>query len=77
MLLEIEWLRPFVRFIPVALCVAIAFVSLIFWAVFGSIYFWIFAAATGLSMLGTYDLIQTKHSLMRNYPVTGRFALDI
>ena len=24
MLLEIEWLRPFVRFIPLALCVAIA-----------------------------------------------------
>jgi glutamate synthase domain-containing protein 2 len=72
MLLEIEWLRPLVRFIPFALCIAIAFVSLIFWAVFGSIYFWIFAAATGLSILGAYDLIQTKHNLMRNYPITGR-----
>jgi hypothetical protein len=72
MLPEIEWLRPVVRFIPFALCIAIAFVSLIFWAVFGSIYSWIFAAAMGLSILGTYDLIQTMHNLMRNYPVTGR-----
>lgn len=72
MLHEIEWLRPHVRFIPFALCIAIAFVSVIFWAVFSSIYFWTFAAATGLSILGAYDLIQTKHNLMRNYPVTGR-----
>jgi glutamate synthase domain-containing protein 2 len=72
MLHEIEWLRPYVRLVPFALCIAIAFVSVIFWAVSGSIYFWIFVAATGLSILGAYDLIQTNHNLMRNYPVSGR-----
>ncbi len=32
----------------------------------------------GLAVLGTYDLVQTKHSVLRNYPVTAhlRFLLE-
>src|SRR5690606_17163151 len=29
--------------------------------------------ATGLAALGVFDLLQTKHSVRRNYPVIGNF----
>lgn len=37
--------------------------------------FWIFAAAPllALAALGVHDLIQNRHSILRNYPITGHF----
>lgn len=72
MIHEIEWLRPFLRFLPFALCVATALVSLVLWVAFGGASPWIFLIALVLSGLGAFDLFQTKHNLMRNYPVSAR-----
>ncbi|MEO2168307.1 MAG: FMN-binding glutamate synthase family protein, partial [bacterium] len=40
---------------------------------------WVVAAATGaLTLLGVYDKLQPRHSILRNYPVLGhlRFLLE-
>ena len=44
-----------------------------------SAWFWIpFAVLIALAALGVYDLLQTKHSVLRNYPVLGhmRFLFE-
>ena len=48
-------------------------------AVFGSPWWWILAAVLlVLAGLGCWDLLQRKHSVLRNYPVLGhlRFLLE-
>ncbi len=51
-------------------------------AVFGALTFpglwWVAAAAGALSLVGVYDLVQTRHSILRNYPVLGhlRFLVE-
>ena len=37
------------------------------------------AVFAGLSVLGTHDLLQTRHSVLRNYPISAhlRFLLEI
>ena len=44
----------------------------------GSGWYVLFAIVLTLTVLGYYDLIQTKHTLMRNYPIFGRlrFVLE-
>lgn len=59
---------------------AVLFATLIFFVL--SIpypgFLFLFAAALLLAVIGTYDLIQTKHSLRRNYPIAAhiRFMLE-
>jgi hypothetical protein len=38
-----------------------------------------FGLAATLALLGTHDLLQTRHSLLRNYPIVGhiRFLLKL
>jgi glutamate synthase domain-containing protein 2 len=36
-------------------------------------FFWPFAVVAALAVVGIHDLIQTRHSILRNYPVTGHF----
>ncbi|MDA8052002.1 MAG: FMN-binding glutamate synthase family protein [Rhodospirillales bacterium] len=69
---------PFTRrFLPLTLSVLVALLSLPFaprhpWALA------LFLAALALTALGFFDLLQRRHSLLRNYPVAGhlRFLLE-
>jgi glutamate synthase domain-containing protein 2 len=36
------------------------------------IFFWMYALVLPFILLGTYDLLQKKHALMRNFPLLGR-----
>jgi len=58
-----------VRYIPYLL--SVVFVGVFWWlAVNESTYFYIGVAICGAgALLGTYDLIQTKHAILRNYPL--------
>ena len=42
------------------------------------VYWFPFSLAVMLALLGTHDLLQTRHSLLRNYPIVGhiRFLLE-
>lgn len=45
----------------------------------GGQWWWLLATPMlGLATLGFYDLVQTKHSILRNYPIVGhlRFILE-
>ncbi len=65
------------RYATFALCVLLALVSLIaaIWSAWMLIPFAIFAA---LSLLGVYDVVQPRHSILRNYPILGhmRFLFE-
>jgi glutamate synthase domain-containing protein 2 len=65
------------RFTTFALIIAATLICLVFYAVnpFIAAGFWVFLAFTGV---GIYNLVQTKHSILRNYPVIGlvRFFLE-
>ena len=67
----------FERYFFFAGCVAFAILSLIL--VIYSGWFWVsFGVFAFLSLVGVYDLLQTKHSILRNYPVLGhmRFIFE-
>ncbi len=66
-----------VRYTALALCVLCALLSLFTLVGFGVGGFW-FLVFTGLSLLGLWDLRQTKSAVLRNYPVIGhlRFMLE-
>ena len=63
-------IMPILRFTPLALCALAALGSLI-----GLIWTdWLlptFVISAGLTALGIRDLIQTKHAVLRNYPILG------
>jgi glutamate synthase domain-containing protein 2 len=60
------------RLVPFITAVALTlfFLLLSFWH---GLYFCFFFLFGGLVLLGCWDLKQTEHSLMRNYPIWGRF----
>jgi len=66
-----------VRYTAFGLCVVLALLSLFTLIAVGSGGFW-FLVFAGLSVLGVFDLRQTKSSVLRNYPVIGhlRFMLE-
>jgi glutamate synthase domain-containing protein 2 len=66
-----------VRYTALGLCVVLALLSLFTLIAFGIGGFW-FLVFAGLSVLGVFDLRQTKSSVLRNYPVIGhlRFMLE-
>ncbi|MEM8678345.1 MAG: FMN-binding glutamate synthase family protein, partial [Planctomycetota bacterium] len=61
------------RFLPFILSVVLAFLSLVL-AIWVSPFFHLGLLLFGpLVLLGLYDLIQTKHSITRNYPIAAHF----
>jgi glutamate synthase domain-containing protein 2 len=66
-----------VRYTPFVLCIFFALLCVFTIVAFG-IGWLLFALFTGLSVLGYYDMKQTKRSILRNYPVVGhlRFMLE-
>ncbi len=65
------------RYYTLAGVILLAFVSLTL--VFYSLWFWMAAAIfAALAVLGIYDVTQTRHSILRNYPVLGhmRFLFE-
>jgi len=46
--------------------------------VLGGVWYWALLVTIPLSLLGTYDHFQTRHSLLRNYPIVGhlRFLIE-
>ena len=61
-----------VRYTVFALCVLVALLSLFTWVIVGEGGF-MFLLFAGLSLLGLWDVRQTKSSVLRNYPVIGHF----
>jgi hypothetical protein len=71
-------LRPrLILYTAVLLITAILLVALRFWS--GSIFLAIpLTAFAALAVIGTHDLLQTRHAVLRNYPLTAhiRFILE-
>jgi glutamate synthase domain-containing protein 2 len=61
-----------VRYTPFVLCIFFALLCVFTIVGFG-VGWLLFVLFTGLSILGFYDLKQTKRSILRNYPVIGHF----
>ena len=60
-----------VRYIP--FLIVLALLALSIWGTFTSVWFWGPTAVFGaLSLVGMSDLVQTKHTLWRNFPLLGR-----
>ncbi|MEY4295299.1 MAG: hypothetical protein RLY82_987, partial [Pseudomonadota bacterium] len=66
-----------VRYTPFVLCIFFALLCVFTIVAFG-VGWLLLLLFTGLSILGFYDLKQTKRSILRNYPVVGhlRFMLE-
>lgn len=66
------------RFLILVVLVVLGFITILA-ASLGSVGWWILAAVVlGLLILGVWDVVQTKHSILRNYPVLGhmRYLLE-
>lgn len=67
-----------IRFGIVALLVVVA-AAVVYLAIMGAWGWWVLAAvASAIAAVGVYDLVQRKHSVLRNYPVLGhmRFLME-
>ena len=66
-----------VRFTAFGLCAAAFAFALLAWALAGASPAWALPGAL-LTALGVHDLVQTRHAILRNYPVIGhlRFLLE-
>ena len=66
-----------VRYSTLALCALVAVLSLFSMIAFGTGLLW-FLLALALIGVGVYDLNQSRHAILRNYPILGhlRFALE-
>ena len=56
------------------LFIALTLTAVLLWAWAGgyvSAAWWVLAAA--LSILGIHDVLQTRHAILRNYPIAGHF----
>ena len=65
------------RFTAFGLCVAASVFGLLAWRLEGVSAAWILPGAL-LTAVGVHDLVQTRHAILRNYPVIGhlRFLLE-
>ncbi len=77
-----EWLDRLDHALPLRyatwfLCVVAALLSAFAWVAFDVAGFWVLVFGA-LSLLGLHDVRQTRHSVLRNYPVIGhlRFLLE-
>lgn len=77
MRLRLPALFPF-RYTALGLCLFGALLSLLNLALFGLGWLLAFVVCTALVALGLHDLRQTRHAVLRNYPVIGhlRFVLE-
>jgi glutamate synthase domain-containing protein 2 len=68
------WSRYTILTLVVAACVVFAALG----AAVSSVYFWPLLVFVPLAAVGSYDLLQTRHAILRNYPVIGhtRFLLE-
>ncbi|MFA7664840.1 MAG: FMN-binding glutamate synthase family protein [Burkholderiaceae bacterium] len=66
-----------IRYSTLVICIAALVVSLIAVLVSGSGWLWLLLSAA-LVAVGVHDLRQTRHAILRNYPILGhlRFALE-
>jgi glutamate synthase domain-containing protein 2 len=71
-------LLPFTRRYVTYACALLATILLSPLAFNNPVYWFSFGLAAMLALLGTHDLVQTRHSLLRNYPIVGhtRFLLE-
>jgi glutamate synthase domain-containing protein 2 len=76
------WLHKLNEHVPIrfgawALCVVAMFLSAIAW-VAGAPAGWLMLGFGALAITGVHDVMQTRHSILRNYPVIGhlRFLLE-
>lgn len=61
------------RYFVFLLCLFLTLVSFILIFAWNIHFLWPFAVFSALSVTGVLDLSQTKHSVLRNYPVIGHF----
>ncbi|OAN67788.1 glutamate synthase [Sulfitobacter sp. EhC04] len=68
----------YTRFATLASVAILSIISLVLSAIWSGWFLLPFLVFTGLSLLGVYDVIQTRHSILRNYPVLGhmRFIFE-
>lgn len=59
--------------IPLALTVALALLG----ALISNGFYWGFVVVVPLLLIALWDMVQTSHSLRRNYPLSARFPLAI
>ena len=60
------------RFLPYALSIVFAALAALAAATIAMPWCWVLLAVFGaLALLGTYDVLQTRHSILRNYPLLG------
>ena len=66
-----------VRFSAFGLCALACALALLAWALAGASPAWVIPGAL-LTAVGVHDLVQTRHAILRNYPVIGhlRFLLE-
>src|SRR6476660_3805924 len=68
-----------VRYTVMVLCMFLLLLGVAALVADGSPWWWLaVAAGAALTLLGVYDLQQTRHAILRNYPVIGhmRFMLE-
>ena len=61
------------RYIVFVICLVLTLVGFILMFAVSMHFFWPFMVVAALSLVGLYDLQQTKHAVLRNYPVSGHF----
>ena len=59
------------RYIPFLLIVVVTVVTIVLSLTLSTHFHWILLVAVPLTLLGFYDLVQTRHNLLRNFPVFG------
>jgi glutamate synthase domain-containing protein 2 len=61
------------RYSVFILCIALALVALVLTFALSGYFVWPFLIFAALSVIGYLDLRQTRHAILRNYPVAGHF----
>ncbi|WP_269583090.1 FMN-binding glutamate synthase family protein [Roseibium sp. Sym1] len=61
------------RYIVFALCLALTFLSFVLIFAWSGYFVWPFLVFAVLSAIGYLDMHQTRHAVLRNYPVSGHF----
>ncbi|WP_428643174.1 FMN-binding glutamate synthase family protein [Roseibium sp.] len=61
------------RYLVFVLCLIAAFLSFVLMFAVSGHFVWPFLAFAAVSAIGYWDTQQTRHSVLRNYPVTGHF----
>lgn len=67
-------MKQAIRFTTIVLVIFVAIIGIILWPLAGLI-----MLVASLVLFGLYDLFQTKHSILRNFPVIGhmRYLLEM